>query len=274
MERISFRPLVLVRDIMAQDLGVHQSVLGKRATQRSQQGELLRDTPDQAAAKVWSLAVGNLSSSATKFILNAACDTLPHNSNLSLWGRGVPSGCPLCGQKQTLLHILNHCPVALELMRFNHRHDAVLIVISELVRANLTPSQEMIADLPGSTYQYPQHISCTDARPDIVVWDDISKNVYLIELTVCFETNFEVARERKVSRYTDLVEEAEQHGYKCELEVGSRDVVEVEWMDRLKRLMDVARREWDTFLVILAETAMKESHKIWNVRKWKGRTNP
>ena len=185
MERISFRPLVLVRDIMAQDPGMRRSVLGKRAKllvaeeesaarlehARSlpQQGELLRDTPDQAAAKVWCVAVGNLSSSATKFILNAACDTLPHNSNLSLWGRGVPSGCPLCGQKQALLHIFNHCPVALELRRFNHRHDAVLIVISELVRANLTPSQEMIADLPGSTYQYPQHISCTDARPDIVV---------------------------------------------------------------------------------------------------------
>ena len=99
-----------------------------------------------------------------------------------------------------------------------------------------------------------------------MVWDDISKNVYLIELTVCFETNFEVARERKVSRYTDLVEEAEQHGYKCELitvGVGSRGVVEVERMDRLKRFMNVARREWDTFL---AETAMKELHKIWNVR--------
>ena len=168
MERTSFRPLVLVRDIMAQDPGVSRSVLGKRAKllvaeeesaahlehakSLPQQGELLRDTPDQAAAKVWSVAVGNLSSSATKFILNAACDTLPHNSNLSLWGRGVPSGCPLCGQKQTLLHILNHCPVALELRRFNHRHDAVLIVISELVRANLTPSQQIITDLPGSTY--------------------------------------------------------------------------------------------------------------------------
>ena len=54
-----------------------------------------------------------------------------------------------------------------------------------------------------------------------------------------------MARERKVSRYTDLVEEAEQHGYKCDLitvEVRSRGVVEVEWMDRLKRLMKVARR--------------------------------
>ena len=44
------------------------------------QGELLRDTPDSVAAKVWSLAVGNLTSISLKFILNAASDTLPHNS--------------------------------------------------------------------------------------------------------------------------------------------------------------------------------------------------
>ena len=45
-------------------------------------------------------------------------------------------------------------------------------------------------------------------------------------------------------------------------------------MNRLKRLMNVARREWDTFWATLAETAMKESHKIWNVRNWRGHTNP
>ena len=73
------------------------------------------------------------------------------------------------------------------------------------------------------------------------------------------------------------MEEAEQHGYNCELitvEVGSRGVVEVEGVDCLKRLMNVAKREWATFLVKVAETAMKESHKIWNVRNWRGHTNP
>ena len=108
----------------------------------------------------------------------------------------------------------------------------------------------MIADLPGSTYHYPPNIGCTDARPDIEVWDDIAKQVSLIELTVCFETNFEAARERKVSRYMDLVD-AEQSGYGCDLltvEVGSRGVVEVERLGRLRRLLDVGRREWSTFL--------------------------
>jgi len=233
------------------------------------QGELLRDTPDSTSARVWAMAVGNVSSATTKFILNAASDTLPHRSNLSLWGRGVPRWCPLCGEDQTLLHVLNQCRVSLELRRFSHRHDAVLTVINKLVRDHLTPSQQMTADLPGSSYQYPQHVGCTDARPDIMVWDDTLKHISLIELSVCFETNFEAARERKVSRYTDLAEEAEQHGYTCDIltvEVGSRGVVEVLGLDRLKRMLKVQGKEWVEFLVRLAETAMKESHKIWNMR--------
>ena len=49
------------------------------------QGQLLRDTPD-LAAEIWATAVNTASSASLKFILNAASDTLPHNSNLSLWG--------------------------------------------------------------------------------------------------------------------------------------------------------------------------------------------
>ena len=125
------------------------------------QGELLRDTPDSAAAKVWSLAVGNLTSTSLKFRLNAASDTLPHNCNLKLGGRRVSSAFLLCGQHQTLHHVLNHCPVALELRRCSHRHDAVLNVIDALVRTHLTPLQQMIADLPGSSYHYLPQIGCT-----------------------------------------------------------------------------------------------------------------
>ena len=86
---------------------------------------------------------------------------------------------------------------------------------------------------------------------------------------MCFQSNFEAERERKVSRYTDLAEEAEQHGYTCDIltvEVGRRGMVEVLRLDRLKRMLKVQGKEWVEFLVRLAETAMKESHKIWNMR--------
>ena len=183
--RASFNPLVFTRDVMAQDPSVSRGVLGRRAKlaiavedgtshlehtkSLPQQGELLRDTPGSTSARVWAMTVGNVSSTTTRFILNAGSDTLPYRSNLSLWGRGVPHRCSLCGEDQTLLHVLNQCWVSLELRRFSHRHDAVPTVINKLIRDHLTPSQQMTADLPRSSYQYPQLIGCTDARPDIVV---------------------------------------------------------------------------------------------------------
>ena len=162
--KVLCRPMAITRDLMAQDPGVIRGVLRRRvkllvaaddsesllehAKNLPRQGELLWDTPDLAAAKVWLLAVGNLTSSISlKFRLNAASDTFPHNCNLKLRGRRVSSACPLCGQHQTLHHVLNHCPVALELRKYRHRHDAVLKVIDAIVQTHLTPLQQMIADL-------------------------------------------------------------------------------------------------------------------------------
>jgi hypothetical protein len=48
----------------------------------------------------------------------------------------------------------------------------------------------------------------TDLRPDIVWWDSSSRSVCLEELTVCFETNFDDAADRKTAKYTDLVQQA------------------------------------------------------------------
>ena len=199
-----------------------------------------------------------------------------HSPNLSLWGRAtVSSDCKLCGQQQTLLHVLNHCPVALELRRFNHRHDAVLTVIASFVRAHLAPSQEAIVDLPGEHYKYPQHIGVMDSRPDIVVWEENIKSVYLIELTVCFETNFDEARHRKICRYTELCEEAEDRGYTCSIltiEVGSRGVLNIAGIEKLRGLLHVGKKQWTSFLINLSKTAMVESHRIWSARNWRGQS--
>ena len=43
----------------------------------------------------------------------------------------------------------------------------------------------------------PPRLALTDLRPDLVAYDVQIKSVLLLELTVCFETNFEDARKRK-----------------------------------------------------------------------------
>ena len=200
----------------------------------------MRET-DEEAAEVWSAAVNSLPSEGLKFALNAASDTLSHNSNLSIWRRreGLTDGCKLCGRKQTLLHILNDCPVALELRRYNQCHDSVLNEIVDFIKSRLPPGANIIADLPGAMYQYPLQLAATDLRPDIVIWHENPKEATLIELTVCFETAFEAAIRRKMEKYQELQEEAQNRGYRAEImtvEVGSRGAISVQGF---KALLDV-----------------------------------
>ena len=87
---------------------------------------------DTHAFAVWLRAIQALTGLEMKFVLNTANDTLPHNANLSRW-RSLSDAYKLCSGRQTLNHILNHCK-ALELCRFNTRHDQVLKVITDFVR--------------------------------------------------------------------------------------------------------------------------------------------
>ena len=110
---------------MAEDPGVRRKTLAKRvknnismddATSRRQQaealpqqGQMLRDS-SPAADLIW--ASDKVSSEVMKFALNAATDTLPQNSNLAKWRGELHSGAyKLCGNKETLIHVLNSCEV-------------------------------------------------------------------------------------------------------------------------------------------------------------------
>ena len=149
------------------------------------------------AATLWSETVQKLPPEALKFALNA--------TNLAIWRRseGLSSNCKLCGERQTLMHVLNHCQVALDLRRYNARHDAVLEVIDQFVRENCSPDVEAITDLPAYDYTFPACIALTDLRPDVVLWSPAQKSAVLVELTVCHETNFEDAHRRTANKYEE-----------------------------------------------------------------------
>ena len=103
--------------------------------------------------------------------------------------------------------------MALELRRFNERHDNVLKVILDYLQVHYPPEYEILADLPRSTYSFPSSTASTDLRPDLVLWSDTRRVVILAELTVCFETNFVDACQRKTVKYQDLVEACKSTGF-------------------------------------------------------------
>ena len=180
-------------------------------------------------------------------------DVLPHNANLYLWRKRKDRSCPLCHENQTLLHVLNNCSVARDSRRYNIRHDSILSAITETVNRNIPPTTTMTADI-SDNYEFPHHIIPTDLRPDLVWWDEAHKSITLVELTVCFETNFEEAARRKTVKYLHLVEQAKARGYRSELitlQVGSRMVPDLPGFENLATSLTLPHKD----LVRLLESA-------------------
>ena len=179
----------------------------KHAQSLECQGQVFRCSED-GAASIWSKAVSK-NYPLSSWVLPQCCqDTLPHNANLAMWRRreGLSSARKLCGERQTLLHVLNNCPKALNMRWYNERHNTVLEVISKFMAKSLPEEYQLLADLPQfQPYVFPPHIATTDQRPDIVVWNSTNQEVWVIKLTVCFETGYEDAHTLKTNRYTDLM---------------------------------------------------------------------
>ena len=113
--------------------------------------------------------------------------------------------CPLCSSSQSLSHVLNNCPTAMDLRQYSRRHDKVLVVIGDFIQDHLNPSYSFTIDRPSATYAFPQHITPTDRRPDIVWWCDERRELCLLELAISFESQVEDARQRKQAKYQDLL---------------------------------------------------------------------
>ena len=109
----------------------------------------------------------------------------------------------------------------------------------------------------------------TNLRPDVVWWDDTRKKICLVELTICFESSFQNAAERKKIKYEEVVERARASGYTATfilLEVGSKGIKNPHGFDCLKKVFNITKRDYATLLVQLSQIAITESFKIWCMR--------
>ena len=142
------------------------------ATPLPVQGQLHHLT-DSNAASLWSDVVHTLPPECSKFALNVAQDTLPHNANLSVLRKetGLLNQCKLCNQHQSLLHDLNHCQT-----------NCVVITndMTAFYRSSSKPSSvsvpramyEITADLQNTDYSFPSVAASADLHPDLELWSD------------------------------------------------------------------------------------------------------
>ena len=195
----------------------------------------------------WRSIIYSLPRGVLSFITRAAINCLPTADNLRRWGEKLNSRCFLCGNHETLLHILNNCSKALNQGRYNYRHDSVLTYIATTCE-QLQNNIEMYIDIQGHKINggtLPPDIVVTSNRPDIVLVDRDNKEILLAELTCPFETNIDNANARKTDKYSPLQSDIASNGYKCRLicfEVGSRGLITKYNKKRLSEIIRFVKR--------------------------------
>lgn len=122
----------------------------------------------------------------------------------------------------------------------------------------------------GQRLVFPDIVQTT-LRPDIVIWSSKNKRLVIIELTVPWETRCEEAFERKKAKYTELVEQCQQRGWRCWLfpvEVGARGFA-AQSLWRTLGSLGVKGRERKRTAKAAGQAAERASSWLWLKREEK-----
>ena len=147
------------------------------------QGEYLKFSEQEKCDPNWNSIIYNLPKGTMKFMLNSFTNTLPTQDNLKLWGKIFSDKCHLCKNRDSTLHCLNGCKIALDQGRYTWRHDNI---INYIVKNVDTSKFKVHSDIAG--YQtsnggsLPPSLIVTTLKPDIVILDETKKEAFIFEL--------------------------------------------------------------------------------------------
>ncbi|CAB4037677.1 Hypothetical predicted protein, partial [Paramuricea clavata] len=147
---------------------------------------------------IWSKSQSNLPKNIYNFTIRYINNSLPTRKNLTKWGILSNSDCSFCLNPETLLHVVAGCQTYLP--RFTWRHDSVLNFIAQTLQP--VNNCNLFVDLPG--YKSPSIVTGDTFRPDLLLSIN-SDCLYILELSVGYESNLQTNVDRKRRRYEDLI---------------------------------------------------------------------
>ena len=119
-------------------------------------------------------------------------NTLANRTNLYKWRLSSSPDCCFCLKLESLLHIVAGCKSYLEDGRYTWRHKSTSHFIASTLQC--IKNSTMYADLPG--FLLPCIVTGDHSWPDMVISLGLA-TIYIIELTVGFETDINLNAERK-----------------------------------------------------------------------------
>ena len=152
---------------------------------------------------VWSSAQSHLPKNIYNFTVRYINNTLPTRKNLVKWGISQSQECSFCLSSESLLHVVSGCQHYLD--RFTWRHNSVL----NFIASSFKPVDNSILYVDLDDYQSPSIITGDQYRPDLIL--KTSDTLYVLELTVGFESNLKKNADRKNEKYKDLISDLKRN---------------------------------------------------------------
>ena len=128
---------------------------------------------------------------------------------MARWGLSQSPDCSFCLNSESLLHVVAGCQQYLD--RFTWRHDSVLNFIAKSLQPVINVHSSLYADVNG--FLNPSIIAGENYRPDLLFLIQ-SNCLYVLELTVVFESNLDNNAVRKKEKYLNLINEMRRN-YQC-----------------------------------------------------------
>ena len=149
---------------------------------------------------IWSSAQSNLPKNIFNFNVRYINNTLPTRKNLSKWGLSSSPDCSFCLVPESLLHIVAGCSTYLNEGRYTWRRNSVLQFIASTFQT--IKGASLFADLLG--FVTPSVSTGDSLRPDLLL-EVHNKCLYILELTIGYETNFTSNIACIDRKYQDLI---------------------------------------------------------------------
>lgn len=261
----------------------YQSLHWEHISSLAVQGEFCRISEIMDADINWKADIHGLPRGVAKFLLNSVLKSLPTKDNLRRWGKVISQSCDLCGNPETIAHVLSGCKTMLDQGRYTWRHDSVLNKIVEFV--NNTEAKHILvnSDLGDKPWTIPPDILATSDRPDLVVLDLTNKCVSILELTVPYESNINSSHQYKCHKYAHLCVDLQNLGFSVKyfaFEIGCRAFISESNSKRLYAFLKSITglkfnsRDFRSFKSSLCKTAITSSFVIFKARFCKSWITP
>ena len=156
------------------------------------------------------------------------------------------------------------------------RHDSVLSTIISFINLRLRPGFALFSDLQG--YQapgggvIPPNILVTNLRPDIVLINEVSREIVLFELTCPWEQNIDRNHAYKEGKYAPLVADLSRSFkvFQFSVEVAARGLITKQNKARLKsfalRSSNVGSSDLKKFIACCSKASLLSSFSIFRAR--------